>query len=222
MPRRPAKKPRTQTRATADAYRVLYLYMGPERSLAMLAKVGADAGLPKRSLNTLKRYSVDFGWVEAAREHDERMASSVTSATITESLLDEARQRRLGQRMQVVAEMSLERHEVNRGAELNGSQIARLAREGVNIERLASGMATSRVEILLGVVELLVERISGEFERAAAAMFAELGRHGVDLGEETRTDAWKAMVASFAPAMDALIDQLRLASGDEDMVVVDG
>jgi hypothetical protein len=57
----------------AEACWLVYLSLGPGRSLSRLKRTLTDLGL-EISLNTLKGYSVRHGWSDRARFHDEAHA----------------------------------------------------------------------------------------------------------------------------------------------------
>lgn len=62
--------------AKAYSARVEYVMMGPQRSLERLLErpQSAPKAPPTRRVETLKDWSVKYGWVECAREYDEQVA----------------------------------------------------------------------------------------------------------------------------------------------------
>ena len=158
-----------------------------QRSADAVVTVGALMALPDPpSRRTVSRWRTAYGWVERAKEFDELNSQRGEGVLIADAIADDVRQAKLGQALQ---QLAVQGAAVLKVADLNGTQIARLAREGVNIERLASGEATEIHAFMASTYNLLSLSLAPLFGQAAEAGFAELLRH---IPAETREVAIEA------------------------------
>ncbi len=159
------------------------------RSADATLRVGAMMGLPRPpSKKTLSRWRTAYGWVARAEVFDRERALQVEGSLITDAISDKVRQARLGQSLQQLAALGVQQL-MNKTGELTGTQVAALAREGMNIERLASGEATEIHAFMESMYDLLGRTLAPLFRQAAEAGFAELLRH---IPEENREAAREA------------------------------
>lgn len=225
MERRSAKSPEAKAkrratmerlrRARADFWFNTYCALGRTRSLELLRDIGTAAG-QKIGFTTLRQYSTDYNWQERVAEFDERIADAGARATMTDALVDEARQARLGRALQEIATLGMGKLRASGGEGLSGAEIARLADVGVRIERLASGLATERRELIVSLMGFIVEHVSVLFRESAEVGLNWLADEG--LTDEQRQHTWDLMVAEFAPRTDRLLDQLARAAGEDGVV----
>lgn len=165
-----------------------------QRSADAVVTVGALMALPDPpSRRTVSRWRTAYGWVERAKEFDEQHGQRAEGVLIADAIADDVRQAKLGQALQ---QLAVQGAAVLKVADLNGTQIARLAREGVNIERLASGEATEIHAFMASTYNLLSLSLAPLFGQAAEAGFAEMLRH------------------IPAEAREAAIEAARYASGE--------
>lgn len=200
-PGRPVKtRPRPDRGARAQMYELVYLSMGDRRSVHAVWVAARNAGV-SISEKTLERYAADFGWRESARAYDESLRSARIDTHIRDAIADNVRHASFGRAFQELALLGISAKRTNEDGstrarvELSGSEIARLGEVGIKIERLASGMATDRMEIMSGAMRVIVE---------------ELGPAVIQL-----LDALDARLASVTPEMSAEEVVLLLRSAME-------
>lgn len=163
--------------------------MGPVRSLTALSGLVADLGL-RISPNSLKRYSVEYGWQERVRAYDaERQAVEETPAA--QVLRMNERQAALGQSAQDIARQAFAAILGTRGQVemISPTDAIRLAKDGQQIERLAMGEATSRTEIALQVYAELVTAVAEVFIEANALPDADARARRFALGAQALIEA---------------------------------
>lgn len=153
-------------RQRADAFFGIYYEMGPERSLEKLCQFCAKIGL-KRALNTFKRWSALYDWQNRILELDtklqeEREMSHLENVeAMNKSQAQDARNMRALARGGMSAMANILR--ATGTIDLSPQDIATLMREGTKIERLAMGEATSRVEAIIYVYNVLLMAIARIF-----------------------------------------------------------
>jgi len=130
--------------------------MGSGRSLSKLQRALSDLGL-KVSLNTLKSYSANYAWAGRI----ESLPDSKEVALLTYAADMSERQSNLGRLMQTLAN---ERLTTIDPQDMSVSDLIRLMRTGVDIERTAMGAATSRIELFNTAVSPLIYQIVGLFQ----------------------------------------------------------
>jgi len=133
-----------------DALFMVYYALGPDRSLERLHDELARMGLG-RSLNTVKRYSAQFGWQARVLDMDAKLRAEREQKALAERDEQDERQARLGRNMQVLASAGIKTmHDFMQqgGAPMQATDVAALAKAGVQIERLATGKETDRVRII--------------------------------------------------------------------------
>ena len=146
------------------------------RSAEATLRVGAMMGLPRPpSKKTLSRWRTAYGWVARAEAFDREKALLVEGNLIADAISDKVRQAKLGVSLQQLAAMGV-RELMNKTGELTGTQVAGLAREGMNIERLASGEATEIHGFMESTYNLLSLSLAPLFGQAAEAGFAAMLR----------------------------------------------
>ena len=160
----PAKLSReTKMKEKAMAFFVMYKMMGPDRSLSRLLKLCTMAGL-KTSEQSLKRYSTDYGWqrklIEQQATDNEKNEQDISNIVLNMN----ERQARIGQALQTMAEIGLQQKaEAIRKKELiafDFKDITTLYRAGQTGERLARGLATSREEIKVEIMNVIVQEFA--------------------------------------------------------------
>jgi hypothetical protein len=133
----------------AESYYLLYAALGRERSLSKLRETLADLGLSV-SLNTLKSYSANHDWQGRAEFLDQRN-TSLEHANLPAEMNE--RHARLGIALQTVAGKRLETIDAS---ELSVGDAPRLAKAGVDIERLATGQANERYELVASMLSPMI------------------------------------------------------------------
>lgn len=128
-----------QPRESHQAFEAFELYrdMGPMRGIRKVAK---ETG---KSFTLMERWSRVWEWKRRADKYEEYYDALKASALHRRKMEMIERQADLGRRMQQTADMGLDCMEVE---ELSAQDIARLAGEGVKIERLALGDSTENVD----------------------------------------------------------------------------
>jgi len=154
-------------KARADALFIVYFDMGPERSLEKLHDHLTELGL-KRSLTTLKNYSIKYDWQERLIEEDTRRAEreQADAESVRYKMLE--RHTRMGQTLQslAMAGMFTFQQAMAQGGSLEFSptEIVALAKAGTDLELRASGEPTLRVEITTVLYNVLIARIAHIFK----------------------------------------------------------
>lgn len=188
-----------------------YLGFGSERSLPKVQAALAGMGI-EIDVRTLKKYSAQFGWVAKAQEFDRaRLEVQGSMPVIQDAIASDARHAALGRQLQQEAVLGLLKRQTDQNHDYSGTEIARMAREGINIERLASGQATTIVEIMQDAYHGLVEQLTPSFMQAMdrqAAFLASLG-----LTETQITDAQSRAMESFVADIDRMIQLHFVRSG---------
>jgi len=156
------------TKSRAEAFFIEYYEMGPERSLEKLHDKMARMGL-RKSLNTIKRYSVDYDWqkriglldTKFQAERELKARAKIDDMNDSQAL-DGRNMRAIGRAAMVgLTNIIREKGALN----LPAQDIVRFMAEGTKIERLAMGEVTDRTEahdfaynvMLLGIVEIFNE-----------------------------------------------------------------
>jgi hypothetical protein len=153
----------TSVQEKANAIFMVYLMMGPSRTLERLYEVCTDYGL-KTSLSALKQYSVKYNWQERLQTASDIV--SVKTADNHAAIIMEMndRQSRLGQAMQAVSSIGLQQAR-NNPARLSPRDAVHLGDIGSKLERLAKGEATTRQEITNQMISPIVYNIVTMFQQ---------------------------------------------------------
>ena len=168
-----AQQRRTRTKFRADAaeqraeaWFVTFCGLGPGRSFPKLREIGAAVGLkPVPSLSTFKRWSNGHDWASRVRDYDRQRLLELQEHTQTPVDEMNARQQRIGQLFQTMATRAVSNRGVE-GLELESStSLATMARQGVDIERLAAGEATERTEVMEAALDRFVRDLAEVFIR---------------------------------------------------------
>ena len=187
---RPKKQREGSVEISAFSAKSLYLAQTPPRSLRRLHRE-LQAGGVKISLRKLEQGSARDGWVQAAKEFDRKRDDEVAVLLQKESTDSPVRQVRLGQALQEVAIEGLDA--ILRSAPPNDLRaLAAAAREGVQIERLALGEATSRSEVKVSAYNAIIVPIAQIFQDIVIPALVDAERDHV--------------VRQFASQVDALKD----------------
>lgn len=152
-----------RTEEKANYLFLIYKQMGADRSLKKLGEYAGAVGV-KISANTLERYSSKFEWqkklIEQQAADQERNEKDVTA--IVTKMND--RQAQLGQALQIVAQASiqpmLDKIKANTSLKLKPFEIAAFVRTGQITERLARGQATSREEIKVEIMNVIINEFA--------------------------------------------------------------
>ncbi len=153
----------TATALRAESWFILYWRMGPDRSLEKLAEFGSSLGL-KSSLNTLKRWSSDFGWQARVIDFDAKACERTQEQVLDDVVGMNMRQALLGRSMQIVAQKRIDLFK-EVPATLDASDVARMADLGVKIERLAMGQVTGRREVMLSLLNVVILPLCDHFKQ---------------------------------------------------------
>jgi hypothetical protein len=132
-----------------------YFLMQP-RSLKLL-RLALNAAGVKVSESTLYTYSADFNWQERCKELDEKFKGEREQRVLDKVVEMNQRQIRLGRNMQLVGGTALR---FLQGQKLSANEISTLVKQGVQIERLASGQATSRAEVVQSLQNQVIKELS--------------------------------------------------------------
>lgn len=150
-----------RTKEKADSLFLVYYQLGPNRSLEELQKFLATIG-QKISLNTLKRYSSDYGWQKRVLEMNTSLKEQKEKKALEQVEEMDNRHARFAQglfRIALAGMKGMQAQIEQSGGTLNLSvdEILRAFRTSQTGERLARGQATSRVEIWIDVVQTVVQ-----------------------------------------------------------------
>ena len=154
---------RSDVAAKADLLFALYVELGAQRSLDALRKRCGEVGV-RIAISTLEEYSVKFSWQERRAAIEERARAS-TDERLAETVAEmNRRQARLGQAMQQAGALAVAR--INENEEIvDPTEAARLIEGGSRLQRLASGEATSRSEVINKTMRDIVMEIIALFIR---------------------------------------------------------
>lgn len=160
--RRRAEWLKGRRKERADALFTIYWQMGAERSLVKLAALCSTAGV-KTSIQTITRYSKDFGWQRKLLEMDQYSREAREREAIEEVAEMNRRHVQMAQGMIGIAFAGMKRFrtlitQASDGAvDMSIDDMVKLYRAAQTGERLARGEATSRVEVWMDVVETVVK-----------------------------------------------------------------
>ena len=155
-------------KSRAEAYFIEYYEMGPSRSLERLHERVTKMGL-RKSLTSLKRYSIDFEWQKRVELLDTKFKAERelhARAKIDDMNDSQALDGRNMRSIARAAMINLSNIIRETGVlNLPAQDIVRFMAEGTKIERLAMGEVTDRIEahdfaynvMLLGIVEIFNE-----------------------------------------------------------------
>lgn len=221
--RNPSARARANTAEAASRFFLaLYLGLGTDRSIRSVYDYVRAAGVDV-SLKTLERYSREYGWVEAAREHDQKRGDAAQEFTVDQLFSNDARQAQLGRLFQQIAIQEIELRVAAPATERRRSSlgdIARIGDVGVRIERLAAGQATEIRQVLVSVYNIFTVEVSNLWKDAAEASEAVYRAGGVE--DSTLHDrAYNAAASIFAPGLDRLVQQHFQSVGIRDVLLID-
>lgn len=227
MPAERKRNPNARARAnTADAsarfFLALYLGLGTSRSIKSVYDYARVAGV-NIGLKTLERYSREYGWVEAARKHDEERSQAAVDFSVDQLFSNDARQAQLGRLFQQVAIQEIELRVAAPAGERRQAtlgDIARIGDVGVKIERLSAGQATEIRQVLVSVYNIFTVEVSNLWKEAAEAAEAVYQAGGVE-DRSIHDRAYNAAASIFAPGLDRLVQQHFQSVGIRDVVLID-
>jgi len=147
----------------AHALFIVYYDMGPERSLEKLCGHLTELGL-RKSLNTLKRYSVVYGWQQKVVEEDTRAEDRrLHDAEQTRSQMKDrhGRMARTLQSLALAGMFTFQEALKSKGTlDFNPAEIVAMAKAGADLELRAVGEPTLKVEITTVLYNVLIARIA--------------------------------------------------------------
>jgi len=166
MPDRSAQvsKRQERERVKSQALFLAYKNMGPDRTLEKLHEMCLYIGL-KLAVNTIKRYSVKYGWQRQILELQSKEAEERESdvARLVDDMNKQDASLAQGMKGLVAAGINFKREHIKKKAgtdvqvlEMEFKDITNLARTAQQIERLARGEATSRTEVWTSVASTVV------------------------------------------------------------------
>jgi hypothetical protein len=156
----------TKRENRAEALLLIYLGMGEDRTLIRVVETAGAMGVSRvPSKTTVERYSVDFNWVDRAADYDDEQLNGLRGATLQQAIVNDIEHARFGRSMRRLVEdkgmKALEGFD-----EWTPMHAARMGAEAIKIERIASGQATERREIMLPFVNMLTGELAEAFIRA--------------------------------------------------------
>ena len=162
------KSPPNHVSVTERASRLFafYLMMGSSSSLNRLHEMLTKNGLSKVTLSTLKAYSRDYHWQELIAEAQTALPDPVEEYQIAIQDMN-MRHAELGKALTGLAEISVPqlRSIIHDGQAMRATDITTLAKEGASLERLARGEATSRTEVLVQSLSVVVNGVVALFQQ---------------------------------------------------------
>ena len=175
---------RPQVRAKAEQYFAIYCQLGVARSLKAVREALADMSVSV-SHATMERYSKDYEWVRRAAEFDTAVTVRVQERQEERAadgvVLMNTRQAALGRALQGKAAQGLQTLQQDL---LGAGDVAAMARDGVKIERLAMGEATSRQELAVLVINPVIQEIVALFVRVNDLADPELRKREFAVGAD--------------------------------------
>jgi hypothetical protein len=147
-------KPLQETPRAAAAFRE-YCLLGPDRSLAKLAAVW---GKKQSYVGQLQRWSSAYGWVARAKEYDSEQAEEKRKRRQVELERMDEQHARIGHKQLLRSIKIIKRHIDEEDTTL--SSAVSLMKAAYELERLARGAATSRLEGDVSVMVLPKEYIN--------------------------------------------------------------
>jgi hypothetical protein len=195
-------------RSRSDYLCLLYLALGPERSLDRVAQMATELGV-KVNRTTIAGYSRDFGWVDRAREYDERRQTATEAVVLNRAIADDVAHAdfyRVARSMathELTAIMDAAKGEGGERPDIRPLELVRMGDIAIKGERLISGKATDAVAIMTSAMTMLTERIGPSVRTLIDAM-----RAGLDAGlspDELRR-VLETETARFAREYDDLVE----------------
>ncbi len=161
--------------ARADVFFIIYFDMGPERSLDKLEEYVSNMGL-KKSAKTFRRWSVQYDWQqrvveESTRRHEQDLADA--GKRRSEMMTRQAKIGRTMQTLAVAGMLNLQDRMKSGRLDIDVRDIANLAKHGAELERVASGEPTHKIEITTILYNVLIARIARIFKEANVLPTAE-------------------------------------------------
>jgi hypothetical protein len=151
----------------SEQYFQIYYELGAERSLQKLTSFRGELGLPYAALSTLTKWSSDFGWQARVIQLDAFARKRAADNMERRRAAQLERQAVIGHAMQNIGAQGLEvlQKDRQRISDLGVGDLVQLVREGQKIENLATGLATERVEVAVGILTAIVYEVVALFER---------------------------------------------------------
>lgn len=161
------KRPSARTRQAherGEAWGFIYCALGATRSLERVHEIVGSMSV-QTALRTIERYSVAHKWIDRAEKYDEEITAAKLEVLYSDSIREvveaDAAHARLGRMMQDAAVEAMEaQSKVEQPKERTLAEIARIGQVGVDIERVASGMATQRREVMVMIWNLLIGEVA--------------------------------------------------------------
>lgn len=150
----------------AFKYELLYRALGERRSVRLVFEFARDAG-DTIANSTLEQYAADYRWVANAEQWDAEQRQRLAVERLDSAIAEDIAQSRLFRNLRHVAETGLGPYlEPHAKIDMTPVEIARLAEIAVKGERLISGKATERVEVMTSIMLLIQQQISPSAGRA--------------------------------------------------------
>lgn len=168
-------------KARADALFIIYFDFGPERSLELLHAHLTELGL-KKSLTTLKNYSVKYDWQQRLIEEDTKRHERelVDADSVRSKMID--RHSMMGRNLLSLANAGFVKFQdlikQKQTLDFSPAEIVALAKAGSDIELRAAGEPTLRIEITTVLYNVMIARI--------ASIFREVNRLPSEEARESR------------------------------------
>ena len=153
----------TSVQEKSDAFFMIYMMMGPDRTLEKLLDICTEGGL-KTSISALKQYSAKYDWQKKLQEASQvvQVKHKQDHASVISDMNE--RQARLGQAMQNLSGRGLSQIRDNIG-QLSARDSVVLGDVGSKLERLAKGEATTRQEKTNQMISPIVYNIVTMFQQ---------------------------------------------------------
>lgn len=194
--------------ARSDHLLLVYLALGPERSINRVCEIANDLGM-RLTRTTVARYSTRDRWVERAREYDVRREERTEIVLLDRAIASDVDHADFYRRAREIAFQHLGQL-VEGGADLTPIEATRMGDIAIKGERLISGKATEAVAIMTSAMTMLTQRIG-----PAVGALVQGMREGLDEGlphDELRRRL-EAETAAFARMYDDLVESEFRAYG---------
>lgn len=226
--------PRVRTRRTnraerADHFFAIYASLGGERTIAKVHQIATGLGIDV-GLKTLERYSRDFGWLDRLAAFDAQRQQARMDARLEHAIANDVSHAELGRALQDLARVGVKERTALSipetegaspiGTGLSGTEISRLADVGVRIERLASGQATERREIVIGMWNAIIVDVHATIVAAVEGAEQQLRDIGVTPGDIDHV--LSTLTGRVARGLDGVVENhlrvtgITLTGEDED------
>lgn len=205
-----------------EFYFAIYAGIGRDRSLNAVHDLVSGMGIGV-SLKTLERYSRTYSWKQRVQEYDIGQAKKVSESVLRDAIANNVQHARIGRALAQLAMRGITERlpsptNPNGATGLRGSEIARLASEGVRIERLASGQATDVHAVVVGLTEAITDDIASLWQTSLSTAI-DIIATSTPVADEVKEHAFAEASMMFGRGVDRMLNDRIKSAGFTDVVV---